>query len=571
MLSQLNYLFSRKNKIRFILILFVIILGSLVELLGVSSMLPIIDMAININQLEENLGYRMVNQVTGITDARTALIVMIVAVIAVYVVKNIYLSWMNYVVCNFSISMKREMAVRLMESYMKQSYPYFLSKKTSEIIRSINSDTEQLYELVINCLYVISSGLTVLLLITYLTITNWRLTLLMAVVFIVFALLIMRPLQKTTGKLGEKNRSLSVDLIQYVKQDFEGIKEIKLMNREQSFIDKYKEVYDKHTKVTKKFRLINVIPKFAIETVAIGTILLYLAYNVYFKEDYIALVSQLAVFAVAAFRLLPCVNAVFAYTNTIMFNKIAIELVYDDIHAVDKVESLTADKGRVYFRDKLQVRDISFSYSEKDRYVLEHINLEIRKGESIAFIGASGGGKTTLVDIIIGLLEPNEGSVVVDGVKIKENIRGWQKNIGYIPQTIYLLDDTIVSNIAFGIKKEEIDENRVWKALEDAQLKEFVQGLPDTIYTIVGERGARLSGGQRQRIGIARALYGNPEVLIFDEATSALDNTTESEVMKAIEGLKGSKTMIMIAHRLSTIESCDTVYRIEDKKIMKER
>jgi ABC-type multidrug transport system fused ATPase/permease subunit len=263
--------------------------------------------------------------------------------------------------------------------------------------------------------------------------------------------------------------------------------------------------------------------------------------------------------------------------NTIIFGKAAVDLVYNDIKEIEELEKKNAklreeagkNGSEVVFEDSIKAEGVSFRYEEATTDVFSGVNLEIKKGHSTAFIGPSGGGKTTMVDILLGLLDPTEGKVTVDGRNIKDTKSYWYKHLGYIPQNIYLTDDTIRKNVAFGIDEKEIDDKKVWQALEEAQLDDFVKGLPDGLDTKVGERGSRISGGQRQRIGIARALYRNPEVLVFDEATSALDTETEKEVMKAVDSLHGSKTIIMIAHRLSTIENCDEVYRIEGGKVEK--
>ncbi len=262
-----------------------------------------------------------------------------------------------------------------------------------------------------------------------------------------------------------------------------------------------------------------------------------------------------------------------SFTN-IAYNMAAIELIYHDIRSVEHVDDRNIgmeDCEQLRFDHAIEVKNLSFTYDQSDKVILDDVSVTIHKGESVAFVGESGGGKTTLVDNILGILMPQKGSVFVDGVNINEIMQSWHRDIGYIPQTIFMMDDTVRRNVAFGVKSEEIDDNKVWEALRKAQLEEFVKQMEHGLDTEVGEAGMRLSGGQRQRIGIARALYHNPDILVFDEATSALDNETEKEVMAAIDALHGSKTMIMIAHRLTTIENCDHVYRVENRNIQKIR
>lgn len=572
--NKLNYLFDRKTKIGMLGIFVIITIGSFAELLGVAIIAPLVNLAIDPN-FQNYFWCKMIMDITGYETRGQIMLVLIVATILIYVAKSVYLSWMNSCMYKFSASIRRQLAVKLMKSYLKQPYAYFLKKNTSELIRSVNTDTGQLYEVVSNCFLIASNGLTAVTLLATLVVMNPVMAFVVAGLLAICAIVILLIVQKKTRYYGKTNQKLTGHLIKYLQQTFEGVKEIKVLNNEDYFIEQYSGTYQKQTEMLRKFSLVNVIPKYLIETVCISGILIYLGYNVMMNPNYMDIVPQLAMFVTAAYKLLPSVNALYAYTNTIIYHKAAIDLVYHDIKEANELGKQTdishTENEEMSFQDKICLSHVNFRYENADKDVLEDVTIEIPKGKSIALVGPSGGGKTTTADIILGLLTPAKGEVWVDGKNIKENISGWRRKIGYIPQTIYLTDDSIKCNIALGIPEEEIDESRVWKALEEAQLSDFVKGLEKGINTEVGERGTRISGGQRQRIGIARALYHNPEILVFDEATSALDNETEKEVMKAIDSLHGNKTMIMIAHRLSTIENCDIVYRVEKAKITQER
>lgn len=574
-LKKLNYLFDKKVKVQIILLLFLIIIGTLMELIGVAIIFPIVEIAMGEANLADNKMANIIMVLTGSLDKNVILLWMIAVTIMIYILKNCYLVFMNNRLYAFSANTKRQMATRLMSAYLKQPYSFFLQKNSSELIRSVNSDTAQLYEIVLNCLQIVSNGLTAIALVIYLSITNLIMTLTVALLLAVCAFLIIFVLQKRFRRYGRENQTLSSFLIQYLQQAFEGIKEIKILNNEKHFIRRYSEAYQEQANIMIKFSLFNLIPKYLIEVVCMSGILGYLAINIVHNPNYMEIMPQIAVFCVSAYKLLPSVNALYSYTNTVIYHRASIDLVYKDIKEADQLEQSfehnRSEKQEFIFKEKIEVKDVSFCYNENSFKVLNHVNLTINKGESVAFIGASGGGKTTLADNILSLLEPIEGTILVDGEDIRNNIWGWRKKVGYIPQFIYLTDDTIRNNVAFGVDEKDIDEKEVWRALRDAQLEDFVLGLKEGIETKVGERGTRISGGQRQRIGIARALYRNPEVLVFDEATSALDNETEKEVMNAIEQLQGSKTMIMIAHRLSTIEHCDSVYQVEKGSIEKKR
>ncbi|MBQ8041678.1 MAG: ABC transporter ATP-binding protein [Lachnospiraceae bacterium] len=574
LILKLNYLLSKRDKIKMIFVLFMLIGGSVAELLGIAVLLPIVNLAVDDNY-GDNAWCKIVINLTGRTEREDILLIMIGMTIFIYILKSIYLFAMYNILYKYSASVKSQMAKKLMTAYLKQPYSFFLNKNSSELIRAVNQDTGQIYEIVLNCLMIFSSALTTVSLVITLLITNVVMTLVVGAFLVISASVILFVIQKRTRFYGRKNQELSSNLLKYLQQNFEGVKEIKIIGNEKYFINKYIETYMNHADVGRKYNLSNMLPKYLIEMVCIVGIMVYFGYQIMFNANYLEIVPQLTVFVAAATKLMPAVNSLYSYFNTIMYHKAAIDLIYKDIkeaNEIDNGELLLDDNfQKMQFEDKVCLKNLTFKYEKTDKKVLNDITIEISKGQSVALIGPSGGGKTTTADIILGLLEPIEGDVLVDGINIKTNLSGWRRQIGYIPQNIYLIDDTIKHNIALGVSDEDINEENVWKALEKAQLYDFVKSLEKGIETRIGERGSRISGGQRQRIGIARALYHDPEILVFDEATSALDTNTEKEVMNAIEGLHGTKTIIMIAHRLSTIEKCDVVYFVENGKIIQER
>lgn len=571
-LKKIAYVFDTKTKVKLFFLLMMIIIGAMLELLGVSIILPLIDAAMVENGITQNRFCILISNATGLSEDKEILLIVIIIMLLIYIVKNIYMSWMNSVLYTFSGNMHRSIANRLIKTYFSQPYSFFLKKNTAELIRSVNVDTIGFYHTVYNCLLVLSSGLTAGCMLAYLFYTNGSITIVLLLVLAFFALTVFKRLQKKTRELGIRKQKMEASILQTLQQAFQGAKEIKVFHKEEYFIDEFEQRYKNNVAITRESNLLAGLPKYLIETISISVILIMLAMGImYGGESSQQLLMQLSVFAVAAFRLLPSVNAIYAYMNTIMYNRASLDLVYHDLKESEILscnQRKNESKERLEFYDKVSMEHISFHYDNAENMVLKDTSLVIRKGESIAFIGPSGGGKTTAADIFLGLLTPTEGEICVDGHNIQDNYSSWLKLIGYIPQVIFLYDDSIRKNIAFGIEENNIDDGQIWKALEEAQLDEFVRGLPEGLETSVGERGVRLSGGQRQRIGIARALYNNPEILVLDEATSALDNETEKEVMDAIGRLHGRKTMIIIAHRLSTIEQCDHVYRIEEGKIL---
>lgn len=576
-IRKLNYLFTTKIKWQLVGVFACITIGSFAELLGVSVILPIVNLAIDENSMSENIYVRILSSIFGVTDRSQLLIIILLFTIVLYIVKNAYLSWMTYIMNTFCKSVRMYYCMTLLNSYMKQPYSYFLTRNSAEIIRSVSADTVNLYATIAGSLQVLSQFLTVAMVAAYLASTNFIMAIVIAVLVGGCELFCLLFLQKKAKRLGKTNQDLGAQIYMYTKQPFEGIKEVKISNQEQNFMNQYRDVFKQSLAIERTMGLYQNIPKYLLETICIGGIMGYLAIAISFGGNVAEIVPQLAVFAVGAFKLLPGANNLYQNVVYILYHKASIDVVYNDIKSVEEVDINFADEEilngnkRLTFQNKMEIRDVSFHYQTVKKNVLENISITIKKGESIALVGESGGGKSTLADIILGLLAPQEGKILVDDVDIAQREREWHNTVGYIPQHIYILDDSIRNNVALGVRSDSIDDERIWSCLKDAQLDTFVRGLEEGLDTNVGEAGTRLSGGQRQRIGIARALYKNPEVLVFDEATSALDTETEKEVMSAIEGLHGTKTMIMIAHRLSTIENCDHVYRVGEQKVVLER
>ncbi|MCR5727938.1 MAG: ABC transporter ATP-binding protein/permease [Lachnospiraceae bacterium] len=573
--QQLNYLLDRKKKWGLVVMILMAIIGSAAELMGVTIILPIVELAMDQGDVKNNKFSRIIHSITGAETKEEILLWMIGITIAIYIIKNIYICIMYSKQYQYAATIKKDTATRLMKSYLSQPYSFFLYKNTSELIRSVNTDTGELFTLISNLLMIFSSSLMSLCIIVFLASTNLAMTLTISAILMVCLLTIVLTLQKSNRENGKISIRLNGFLIKHLQQAFEGVKEIKIMNTEQYFTGIYERTYKDSTEIDVRYSIRNTMPKYIIEVFSVVAVLGFLAFNIAFNPQYITLIPQLATFCVAAFKLLPGINSIYSAYNKVVYRKACIDIVYNDImvseNYVGQLDESTDNNTIIPFNDKIELKDLSFIYEGATDKILDHVSLEIKKGQSIALIGSSGGGKTTTADLILSLLKPTDGVILSDGVDIRKNPRNWRGKFGYIPQTIYLIDDSIKKNIAFGIPEAEIDEKRIWGVLKEAQLKEFVESLPMGLDTEVGERGARISGGQRQRIGIARALYRNPEILVFDEATSALDNKTEKEVMQAIEGLQGKKTILMIAHRLSTIEACDAVYKVENGKIEKVR
>ncbi len=567
MLKKINYVLDRKQKINLGILLIIIFIGAFVELLGVSAVMPLINVAMQPETIHEKWYFILISKYTGITDANQMVLFLAVLLIIIYILKNIYVMAMYSLQYRFVFNNQQRLSVRMMKSYMQQDYLFHVSKNVAEFQRNITSDVNGFFTVALNVLQFLAEFSVSTVLVIFLLIQDWVSTIAVAALLFLFMGIFTIFFKKVLVKIGEESRKANVLVTKWLFQAFSGIKEIKVANKEYFFITNYDKNYKDCARVQRQQSILTYLPKPVMETVCICSLMLAMIIKIaVMKSDIVSFVTTLSVFAVAAFRMLPSFNKITGYISSMMFNKPAIDSVYKDLKEIEQFMGQKIvrheDTISITLNKSIQFNDVSFHYSESDKWILKDANLEIQKNTSVALIGASGAGKTTAADLILGILEPQEGTVTIDGVDIKKCMKSWHEDIGYIPQVIYLMDDNIRANVAFGIPEEEIDDAAIEKALREAQLDQFVHALPDGLDTMIGDRGVKLSGGQRQRIGIARALYRNPNVLVLDEATSALDSDTEREVMEAIDGLHGTRTLIVIAHRLSTLRKCDKIYEV---------
>lgn len=569
MLKKINYVLDRRQKINLVILLVIILIGAFVELLGVSAVMPLINVAMEPETIDEKWYFVLISKYTGITDANQMILFLAVLLIIIYILKNIYVMAMYSLQYRFIFNNQQRLSVRMMKSYMQQDYLFHVSKNVAEFQRNITSDVNGFFTVALNALQFLAEFSVSAVLVIFLLVQDWVSTLAIAALLFLFMGIFTVFFRKVLVKIGEESRQANVQVTKWLFQSFSGIKEIKVANKESFFIMNYDKNYRDCARVQRQQSILTYLPKPVMETVCICSLMLAMIIKIaVLKSDIVSFVTTLSVFAVAAFRMLPSFNKITGYISGMMFNKPAIDSVYRDLVEIGQLKAQKAveqtDTEKVSLTTSIGLKNVSFRYPESDKWILKEANLEIKKNTSVALIGASGAGKTTAADLILGILEPQEGAVTIDGTDIKKCMASWHESIGYIPQSIYLMDDNIRANIAFGIPESEIDDAAIEKALREAQLDKFVNSLPEGTDTMIGDRGVKLSGGQRQRIGIARALYRNPDVLILDEATSALDNETEKEVMEAIDGLHGTRTLIVIAHRLSTIQKCDKIYEVGD-------
>ena len=509
----------------------------------------------------------LISKYTGFTEPNQMILFLAVLLIVIYILKNAYVIVMYSLQYRFVFNNQQRLSVRMMKSYMQQDYLFHISKNVAEFQRNIINDINGFFTVALNALQFLAEFSVSVVLVIFLLVQDWVSTVAVATLLFLFMGVFTIFFRKVLVKIGEESRQANVQVTKWLFQAFSGIKEIKVANRETFFIANYDRSYKDCARAQRQQSVLTYLPKPVMETVCICSLMLAMIIKItVLKSDIASFVTTLSVFAVAAFRMLPSFNKITGYISGMMFNKPAIDAVYKDLMEIEQLmvqkTEEQIDTQKVSLTTAIELKNVSFRYPESDRWILKEANLGIKKNTSVAFIGASGAGKTTAADLILGILQPEEGIITINGTEIKKCMASWHEAIGYIPQTIYLMDDSIRANVAFGIPDSEIDDAAIEKALREAQLDQFVHTLPDGVNTMIGDRGVKLSGGQRQRIGIARALYRNPSVLVLDEATSALDNDTEKEVMEAIDGLHGTRTLIVIAHRLSTIRKCDKIYEV---------
>ena len=381
-------------------------------------------------------------------------------------------------------------------------------------------------------------------------------------------------LKPRLNNIGRLNQKIQSRIAKWRIQSIYGVKDVKVLGREDFFIRNYYESGCVGANIARDYAVLNSVPRLMIEAVFISSVLLFILVYLLNGGDATLLIPQLTAFGIAAVRIMPSANRINTYLTEIAYNQNSLDYVYENLTEAMKTDkAMRAERAAIagpelHLSKEIELKNITFAYPDAQSNIFTDANMLVPKGKSVGIMGASGAGKSTIVDILLGLLHVKSGEILCDGQNIFSNYESWLAQIGYIPQTIYLVDEPIRDNIAFGIDADKIDEKRIWEVMEEAQLADFVRTLPEGLDTKIGERGVRLSGGQRQRIGIARALYHNPEILVFDEATSALDNETEAAVMEAINSFHGKKTMVIIAHRLNTIANCDIIYEVKDEKIV---
>ncbi len=578
--EKLMVLLDRQQKRKMMLLVFLMLIGAVLETLGVSMVMPVMNVVLEEDAIAKHDYLQVICRIFGVDNSGDLTMLVMVGLVLVFVTKNIFLFFQQKVQLKFVYTNQFATSRRMMINFMQRPYEYYLNADTAVIQRSITSDVNNMYGLILALLQLISEGIVFVCLAAASLVADVWMSLTVTALLVVALLVIKCILKPIMRKAGEENQEFYSGLYKWIDQSVMGIKEIKIARKEGYFINEYSKCGAGYVSAVQRYNLYNATPRLLIETLAIAGMILYLMIQLLQGTAAADIVPQLGVLAVAAMRLIPCANRINNHLTSISYFEPFFMGVSDNLQEEIRDENVDynaetyqkkIDVEKLDVRKEIVLQDITYRYPNSQTLIFDHADMMIPVGKSVGIVGTSGAGKTTIVDILLGLLQLETGSILADGVEVREHYASWLKNIGYIPQTIFMIDSTIRRNVAFGYADEDIDDNKVWEALREAQLDEFVKGLPEGLDTSIGERGIRISGGQRQRIGIARALFEDPEVLVLDEATSALDNETEAAIMDSINRLHGRKTLIIIAHRLQTIEKCDMVYRVEDGKAQRAR
>ncbi len=578
--SKLKVLLDRKQKSQMVGIVVLMLIGGVLESLGIAMIAPVMQVVIDPEKVEESHILSAIYNLFNLTSTTQLAAIIMVSIILVFIIKNVFLYFMNVVQLRFVYTNQFATSRRMMINFMQRPYEYYLNADTTVIQRNITSDVNNLYALILSCLQLTSEIIVFVCLVAILLSQDARMTLTIATLLVIVLLVIKFVIKPVMVKAGKDNQDYYSGLYKWIYESVTGIKEIKVAAKENYFINGYADCGAGYVNAVQKYNLYNSTPRLLIETIAIAGMIGYMLFVMSQGTSLTSLLPQLTVLAAAAARLLPSANRINNYLTSIAYFEPFLDNVSENLQDEIHDESISynsedyrtkAQTEKLPVHNSINLKDITYKYPNTDKYILDGADMEIPVGKSVGIVGTSGAGKTTIVDVLLGLLEPEKGRILADGVDVKTNYKGWLKNVGYIPQTIFMTDSTIRKNVAFGVPEDEIDDAKVWQALSEAALDSFVKELPEGLDTEIGERGIRLSGGQRQRIGIARALFEDPEVLVLDEATSALDNDTEAAIMDSINRLHGKKTLVIIAHRLQTIEKCDMIYGIKDGKAVRER
>ena len=566
---QLNSLFNRRERGQLAILSVALVVRAGVEMVGVGSIAPFMSVVADPSVVQSNEWLRAAYEAFGFTSTTAFLTALGVAVVVVLAVANTFSALALWGMLRFSYGMHHRLSNRLLRGYLAQPYSFFVERNSAAFSKTILTEVMQVIQGVMTpVLNITARSLVVVALVGLLIVLDPMLALVIVLVLggaYGGLYMLVRAKQR---RLGRERVAANQERFKVTGEAFGGIKDVKVLGREDAFASRFAPASWTYSKASASNAVLTQLPRYLFETIAFGGIVVIVLYYLQAGQGLAQILPTISLYAFAGYRLMPELQQLFSGVASIRFNRAALDDLTDDLDRFAPAPP-TADVKALPFTEAIRFEDVTFRYAGADRPALDGVSLTIPRNQTIGLVGASGSGKTTLVDLLLGLYTPEAGRILVDDTPLTaENLSAWRRQVGYVPQHIFLCDDTIAHNIAFGVPAGEVDPERVERAARIAHLHDFIETLPDGYETVVGERGVRLSGGQRQRIGIARALYHDPEVLVMDEATSALDGATESAVMEAIRELAGRKTIVLIAHRLTTVEDCDCIYLLDKGQVI---
>ena len=574
-IKKISFLLSKKEKKNFFYVFILILITAIFDTLGMVSILPFVAIISNLSLIETNsiLSYLYeFSSKFGVSNVDQFILLLGSSFFILFISSLLIRAFANYSQINFALMLEYSISKRLIEKYLNQPFIWFLNRNSSDLGKNILSEVNiVINNSIIPLINLISQGMVVIAILLMLFIVDKFLTIIVGTVLILSYLLIFYFMRNILHKLGKERTLANQGRFKIISEALNSIKETKFIGLEINYVNSFSKPAKIFAKNTSIATAIATIPRSFIEGITFGGMILLILNLMSSGNNFANIVPIISLYAFAGYRLMPALQQIYSGISQLKFSGVALDKLYQDIINLEKTIKKPSDKVNLKFNDSIILKQLSFYYPNNTKPTIKEINLSINNKTKVGIVGKTGSGKTTIIDIILGLLDPKSGSLLVDGKIINHNNkRAWQNNIGYVPQQIYLKDSSIKSNIAFGINEENIDMNKIIDVSKIADLHDFVvDNLPQRYDTIVGERGIRLSGGQRQRIGIARALYNNPNLIIFDEATNSLDNMTENNVMNAIDKLNKKSTIIIVAHRLSTVKNCDNIFFIENGIIKK--
>lgn len=570
-MKNIYLLFSKSEQNKIILLFLGILIHGLIEITSIASILPFMTIVIDRSIIDTNFFLSYLYNFLDLNSYNDFLVVLGLIVFALLLFSNLYAALIFWWITKFVQFQSYRLSKKILNNYLFQSYVFFLNRNSSELSKNVLTEVNRI---IIGVIYPMLLAMTRTIIVLFIAIlllyVNPKLSIIISLVLIITYGVVYYIVREYLWNIGELSTKATFEKYKCVNEVFMGIKDVKLQGSESEFIKKYSKPAKKFANYTASSAVISLLPRYAIETLAFGGLLLIVIFLISSNENFMSVIPLVALYALAGYRIMPGLQQIYHSIAQIRYNTPALDILLrdlkKDLSIVNKNEQELNYLPKI--KTNIQLKSISFKYPNTDDLILENINAKIRINSLTAFVGKTGSGKTTLIDVLLGLLPINKGEIFFDKIKLeKQNLNLWQKKLGYVPQNIFLTDDTIKNNIAFAVPEEKIDHQKIILAAKLAELDDYIGDLPNNYNTYVGERGIRISGGQLQRIGIARALYHNPEILVFDEATSALDNMTEKKIMDSIKKLSKDKTIIIIAHRLSTIKNCDQIYLLDKGKI----